>query len=233
MKPYVVHTTFQYGGSSGKRHRLRESMLWVDPPAYYSGAPVHACVQFALRLLLGCQSLHVCLPCELAPSARRRWPRGWLVGPPPGRQPEAATRCVDACAMRLRPMAAAPTHRHGLPACLALGGPAEGRFLSVELQYPDNPADYQEQDKVLFCGTHSCGVAPVLLLLLLLLRGGAPVPVGSGACSHAVLRPVACNPQARLLYQCALRSSLCCPPPRAVHDGGAALQDELEGGCND
>ncbi|KAI3429380.1 hypothetical protein D9Q98_005475 [Chlorella vulgaris] len=36
VKPYVVHTTFQYGGSKGKRHRLREAMLWVDPPEYYS-----------------------------------------------------------------------------------------------------------------------------------------------------------------------------------------------------
>jgi hypothetical protein len=27
----------QYGGTSGKRHRLREAMLWVDPPEYYSG----------------------------------------------------------------------------------------------------------------------------------------------------------------------------------------------------
>lgn len=35
MKPYVVHCTFQYGGSAGKRHRLREAMLWVDPPEYY------------------------------------------------------------------------------------------------------------------------------------------------------------------------------------------------------
>lgn len=33
----MVHTTFQYGGSSGKRHRLREATLWVDPPEYYSG----------------------------------------------------------------------------------------------------------------------------------------------------------------------------------------------------
>ncbi|PSC68170.1 glycosyltransferase family 77 [Micractinium conductrix] len=35
VKPYVVHCTFQYGGSAGKRHRLREAMLWVDPPKYY------------------------------------------------------------------------------------------------------------------------------------------------------------------------------------------------------
>lgn len=36
VKPYVVHTTFQYGGTKGKRHRLREAMLWYDPPEYYS-----------------------------------------------------------------------------------------------------------------------------------------------------------------------------------------------------
>jgi len=30
-----VHTTFQYGGADGKRWRLREAMLWEDPPSYY------------------------------------------------------------------------------------------------------------------------------------------------------------------------------------------------------
>ena len=34
--PYMVHTTFQYGGAQGKRHRLRESMMWEDEPTYYS-----------------------------------------------------------------------------------------------------------------------------------------------------------------------------------------------------
>jgi len=33
--PYSVHTTFQYSGSVGKTHRLREAMLWVDEPSYY------------------------------------------------------------------------------------------------------------------------------------------------------------------------------------------------------
>jgi len=33
--PYMVHTTFQYGGAQGKRHRLRESMMWEDEDAYY------------------------------------------------------------------------------------------------------------------------------------------------------------------------------------------------------
>jgi len=37
-QPYMVHTTFQYGGAQGKRHRLREGMIWEDEPAYYSEA---------------------------------------------------------------------------------------------------------------------------------------------------------------------------------------------------
>ena len=32
----MVHTTFQYGGAQGKRHRLRESMMWEDEPDYYA-----------------------------------------------------------------------------------------------------------------------------------------------------------------------------------------------------
>jgi len=35
VAPHSVHTTFQYGGAPGKRHRLREAMLWSDPPSYY------------------------------------------------------------------------------------------------------------------------------------------------------------------------------------------------------
>ena len=36
MKSFMVHTTFQYGGAQGKRHRLRESMVWEDEPGYYA-----------------------------------------------------------------------------------------------------------------------------------------------------------------------------------------------------
>ncbi|XP_027345551.1 arabinosyltransferase XEG113-like [Abrus precatorius] len=36
LEPYAVHTTFQYGGTEGKRHRLREAMLFHDPPEYYN-----------------------------------------------------------------------------------------------------------------------------------------------------------------------------------------------------
>jgi hypothetical protein len=36
LEPYAVHTTFQYAGTEGKRHRLREAMLFHDPPEYYN-----------------------------------------------------------------------------------------------------------------------------------------------------------------------------------------------------
>lgn len=35
LEPYAVHTTFQYAGIDGKRHRLREAMLFYDQQAYY------------------------------------------------------------------------------------------------------------------------------------------------------------------------------------------------------
>lgn len=35
LDPYVVHATFQFSGTPGKRNRLRERMLWRDPPEYY------------------------------------------------------------------------------------------------------------------------------------------------------------------------------------------------------
>ena len=34
--PYVVHATFQFSGTAGKRHRLRDGLLWaVDGPEHY------------------------------------------------------------------------------------------------------------------------------------------------------------------------------------------------------
>ncbi|KAK8323384.1 hypothetical protein V6Z12_A12G230900 [Gossypium hirsutum] len=35
LQPYALHTTFQYAGTEGKRHRLREAMVFFDPPEYY------------------------------------------------------------------------------------------------------------------------------------------------------------------------------------------------------
>lgn len=43
LKPYAVHTTFQYAGTEGKRHRLREAMVFYDPPEYYD-SPGTICV---------------------------------------------------------------------------------------------------------------------------------------------------------------------------------------------
>eukprot|EP00250_Pteridium_aquilinum_P008747 c18180_g1_i1 orf=861-2705(-) len=36
LMPYAVHTTFQFGGTPGKRHRLREAKLFIDKPDYYN-----------------------------------------------------------------------------------------------------------------------------------------------------------------------------------------------------
>lgn len=35
LKPYAAHAIYQYSGTPGKRHRLREHFLWHDPPEYY------------------------------------------------------------------------------------------------------------------------------------------------------------------------------------------------------
>ncbi len=36
LLPYAVHATFQFGGTEGKRHRLREAKHFYDPPEYYN-----------------------------------------------------------------------------------------------------------------------------------------------------------------------------------------------------
>jgi Nucleotide-diphospho-sugar transferase len=36
LQPYVVHATFQFSGTPGKRHRMREFMLWhVSAVCYF------------------------------------------------------------------------------------------------------------------------------------------------------------------------------------------------------
>lgn len=35
LKPYAVHATFQFSGTPGKRNRMREFMMYDDPPEYY------------------------------------------------------------------------------------------------------------------------------------------------------------------------------------------------------
>eukprot|EP00798_Chlamydomonas_sp_ICE-L_P016115 gene16115-22259_t len=36
VTPYVGHATFQYSGTPGKRHRMREFLMWDDPPSYFT-----------------------------------------------------------------------------------------------------------------------------------------------------------------------------------------------------
>ncbi len=36
LEPYSIHTTYQYAAAAGKRHRLREARVWIDPPEYYA-----------------------------------------------------------------------------------------------------------------------------------------------------------------------------------------------------
>ncbi len=35
VSPYAVHLTWTYNGVAGKKARLRDMGLWVDPPEYY------------------------------------------------------------------------------------------------------------------------------------------------------------------------------------------------------
>ncbi|GLI67694.1 hypothetical protein VaNZ11_011960 [Volvox africanus] len=35
LQPYAVHATFQFSGTPGKRHRMREFQMYSDPPEYY------------------------------------------------------------------------------------------------------------------------------------------------------------------------------------------------------
>ncbi|KAL4447412.1 hypothetical protein ABPG75_004631 [Micractinium tetrahymenae] len=35
VRPYAVHLTWTYNGAAGKRARMRDMALWVDPPDYY------------------------------------------------------------------------------------------------------------------------------------------------------------------------------------------------------
>ena len=50
LEPYAVHTTFQYAGTDGKRHRLREGMVFFDPPEYYD-APGNCALHYRFDTL--------------------------------------------------------------------------------------------------------------------------------------------------------------------------------------
>ena len=44
LQPYVVHATFQFSGTPGKRHRMREALLWNA--VSFLACTVHAMFQF-------------------------------------------------------------------------------------------------------------------------------------------------------------------------------------------
>ena len=44
---YSIHTTYQYAAAAGKRHRLREAKVWIDPPQYYD--PPQGLLTFTLN----------------------------------------------------------------------------------------------------------------------------------------------------------------------------------------
>lgn len=46
LRPYALHTTFINSGTQGKRHRLREAMVFEDPPEYYD--PPQGVLSFAI-----------------------------------------------------------------------------------------------------------------------------------------------------------------------------------------
>jgi len=46
--PYSIHTTYQYAAAAGKRHRLREARVWIDPPEYYD--PPRGLLAFTLSV---------------------------------------------------------------------------------------------------------------------------------------------------------------------------------------
>ncbi|XP_024520921.1 arabinosyltransferase XEG113 [Selaginella moellendorffii] len=50
---YAVHTTFQFAGTEGKRHRLREAQLFFDKPEYYQGRFIAFDASIPKELLTG------------------------------------------------------------------------------------------------------------------------------------------------------------------------------------
>ena len=66
LEPYAVHTTFQYAGTAGKRHRLREAMLFFDQPSYYDSPgmfilwPYHDGTSLGQRFMTSCLKIMMC-----------------------------------------------------------------------------------------------------------------------------------------------------------------------------
>jgi len=50
LKPYAVHATFQYGGTPGKRHRMREAGVWLGDRTSYFDDGGHGFVSYEPRI---------------------------------------------------------------------------------------------------------------------------------------------------------------------------------------
>ena len=51
-----MHTTFQYGGAEGKRHRLREATMWEDERSYYD--PAGGLLRYEPDIPIECAASH-------------------------------------------------------------------------------------------------------------------------------------------------------------------------------
>ena len=51
-QPYSVHVNMNEGSLKGKRHRLREAGLWLDPPSYYDSTTRFIQVPLQLSLVM-------------------------------------------------------------------------------------------------------------------------------------------------------------------------------------
>lgn len=69
VDPFSVHVNYNEGGLRGKRHRMREAGLWMDPPAYFE--TFNGYVQVAVFRLASAR----CVRPEGAACVRKRFPR--------------------------------------------------------------------------------------------------------------------------------------------------------------
>lgn len=98
VQPYVVHLTWTYNGMDGKRARMRDMGLWVDPPAYY-GDPAGSFVTVDLSGLP--QARRGCGQRAAAQACRCRCATAGWAGCRPVRR--GAPRCSSLPACRPRP----------------------------------------------------------------------------------------------------------------------------------
>jgi hypothetical protein len=57
LQPFAIHTTFQYGGTDGKRHRLREVKVFYDEPEYYDPPGAERASFWLLFFVVNCNGI--------------------------------------------------------------------------------------------------------------------------------------------------------------------------------